>query len=154
VNDQFLIGLGSYTMGDDSIGLRLVERLAELGAPGGFEPVAASQDALSILSYFHQARRVLMVDCVRSGRPPGAFVCFSPSDVESVKRLHHSTTHEGDALAIIDLANRLGLTLPAIRVIGIEPERVEPALELSETLRRRFDEYLDAIRDQATQEWG
>jgi hydrogenase maturation protease len=153
VSEKYLIGLGSYTMGDDSIGLRLVERLAELGAPGGFEPVVASQDALSILSYFHEnTRRVLMVDCVRAGRNPGDWVCFSPADVETVKRLDRMTTHEGDALSVIDMASRLGLAVPEIRVFGIEPESVGPGLELSETLQRRFEEYLQAIGEQATRD--
>ncbi|MBI4861720.1 MAG: hypothetical protein HY815_15885 [Candidatus Riflebacteria bacterium] len=51
-------------------------------------------------------------------------------------------------LKVIDLARETGQTVPSIRIIGIEPESVEPGLELSRALRARFEEYIRAALEE------
>ncbi len=146
---RFLIGVGNETMTDDAIGPRLAEALASDARALGYETVVIGHDSLGILSYFEETtERILFVDCVRMGRQPGEWACFSPEDVETRKTLDGLTTHEGDLLRIIRMGAQIGCRLPRITILGIEPERIEPGLDLSPTVQSRWHDYLGAARSQ------
>lgn len=141
---RYLIGIGNRTMADDGVGPRVAEALAAHSAPT-FETVVLGQDALGLLSYFDEAtEHIVLVDCVRMGRTPGDCAVFSPDNVTSDRQADRITTHEADVLRVIDLGRQMGLAVPRITIVGIEPERVEPGLELGPTLSRRFGEYVGA----------
>jgi hydrogenase maturation protease len=140
---KYLIGIGNYTMGDDGIGLKLVEHIAEHELNRDFEVIDLGDDGSRLLDYFSpETERMLLVDCVKAGKKPGEYFFFKPEDVESKKHLSAMTTHEGDILKVIELGHRLGLPIPPIEVMGIEPESMKMGMELSGTLTRRFDEYV------------
>ncbi len=148
---RYLIGVGNETMTDDGIGPRVVQLAAGQARALGFESVVIGHDALGVVAYFDEAtERIVFVDCVRMGATPGDWARFSPDDVESRKTLDRMTTHEGDLLRIVELGRQLGCPIPAITILGIEPERIEPGLDLSRELAARLPEYvaaaLDAIR--------
>ncbi len=146
---RYLIGIGNETMTDDGIGPRVADAVRDRAREAGFDTVLIGHDTLGILSYFEEnTERIVFVDCVRMGRQPGECLRFSPEDVETRKPLGLLSTHEGDILRIIEAARRIGCPVPPISIVGIEPERVEPGLELSDTLRARFEEYLAAVLDQ------
>ncbi len=142
---RYLIGVGNETMTDDGVGPRLAEALSNEARGLGFDTVVIGHDAAGILAYLDETtERILFVDCVRMGKAPGDWACFSPEDVESRKRLDRLTTHEGDLLRLVEMGRQLGCPIPAITILGIEPERIEPGLELSPALRARFDDYIAA----------
>jgi len=149
---SYLIGLGNPAMSDDGIGLGVVDYLAERGLlPAGVTPLVLGQDGLALLSYFADSTaRVVIVDCVRMGREPGAWAWFSPEDVESVKPEARASTHEDDVLRVVEMARQMGQALPPIRILGIEPERLGPGFELSEALQARLEEYAAACLEELT----
>jgi hydrogenase maturation protease len=155
---KLIIGLGAYAMGDDSIGLRLADAIAERGLDKDFEVASTSHDSLQLLSYFSEdegkgPEKVLLIDCMRSGRHAGDFVVFAPEEVESRKALGGITTHEGDVLKVLQLGKELALPLPPIRILGIEPQSTEQSMELSEPLKARFEEYLAAAVKAIRTDW-
>jgi hydrogenase maturation protease len=143
MNRRYLIGVGNETMTDDGVGPRVAEALVMRAREFDFETVVIGHDAVGILAYFDDTTdRIVFVDCVRMGRAPGEWACFSPADVDSHKALDRMTTHEGDLLRIVELAKQLGCPIPPITILGIEPDCIGPGLELSDTLRTRFAEYV------------
>jgi hydrogenase maturation protease len=149
---RYLVGIGNYTMGDDGIGLRLIESMVDRKLDKGFVPVDIGNDLFRLLTFFEPTtERLVIVDCVHMGRQPGEWVCFSPAEVESRKVVGRFTTHEGDVLKIIDLARQLGQHVPELFIIGIEPESVTPCLTLSRPLETRFEEYLQTAIDRIGQ---
>ncbi len=142
---RYLIGIGNETMTDDGVGPRVAQLAAGEARALGFDTVVVGHDALAIVSYFDEStEHILFVDCVRMGRAPGEWASFSPEDVETRKALDRMTTHEGDLLRIVELGRQLGCPIPAITILGIEPERIEPGLELSPAVRARLGEYAAA----------
>jgi hydrogenase maturation protease len=142
---RYVIGVGNAAMGDDGIGPRVAEELAERAAELGFQAILSGHDTAGLLSYFDESTEtILFVDSVRMGIAAGEWRLFSPGDVLTRKKLDRLTTHEGDLLRLMELARAVGCPIPAIAILGIEPERLEPGLEISATLEARFDEYLDA----------
>lgn len=141
---RYLIGLGNYSMTDDSIGLRVIEHIADNRLDQGFEPLELGQDATRVLFYCEpDTELIVVVDCVRMGCAPGEVRVFRPEEVQTTKELAHFSTHEGDLLQTLEVGRRLGYVIPPLRIVGIEPQRVEPSMDLSSALQERFAEYVE-----------
>lgn len=133
-------------MTDDGIGLKLVEYISENKLHFDFEVIDVADNGLNLLTYFHETtQKMLWVDAVQMGVAPGEFKVFTPEQVESQKWMSGMSTHEGDLLKIFELAKRLHLPMPSVKIFGIQPFCVEYGLELSPVLQGRFQEYTDQI---------
>lgn len=142
---RYLIGIGNYTAGDDSIGLRVAEAIAQEGLEQGFVAITLSGNLLDLLHYLGEGTKaVLIVDSARMGRAPGEKAFFTPGEVESRRSLAGISTHEGDVLKVLGLARSLGQPLPAVTILGIEPESLRPGIGLSAPLAQRLREYVEA----------
>lgn len=146
---RYVIGLGNYSMADDSIGLRIVEHISEHGLNRGFEAVEIADEGIDLIFYLgRETEKIVLVDAVDLGLPPGEFRLFQAGEVESTKDLMGFTTHESDILKVLELAKSLGKDLPPITILGIQPARLEPEMELSPTLQNRFDVYLQVVLEE------
>lgn len=141
---RYLIGVGTYAMGDDGIGLRIVEEIAQRGLAVDFEAIDLSGSGYGLLAYFtEETERIVIVDAVRMGRVPGEHALFAPDDVESRKILAGMSTHEGDLLQVIELGRTLGSPTPPIRILGIEPAVVALGMALSPVLAANLARYVE-----------
>jgi len=146
MNDVLVAGLGNPLMGDEGIGPRVVELLEQrageavhadfldLGTPG-----------LALLHAISGRRRVLLVDCAMMGAPPGTLRRFTPQDVRTATDGRPGSPHEPDVLAVLRLARELGDCPSEVVIFGIQPERVQAGIGLSEVLEARLDEYVAAV---------
>ena len=140
---RYLIGIGSYQMADDSIGLRIVEHIIENGLDKGFEAVDIADEGTRLLSYLEQeTEKIVLVDAVGLGLAAGEYRLFEPKDVQTTKEIQGLTTHEGDALKILEFARSLGYFIPPLTILGIQPGNLEHGMDLSPALQDRFDTYL------------
>jgi hydrogenase maturation protease len=146
---RYLIGIGNFAMADDGIGLRVVEHIVRNGLERGFEAVDIADDGTRLLFYLaKETEKILLIDAVDMGLSAGEFRLFKPEDAKSKNDLKGLTTHEGDILKILELALNLGYPIPPIVILGIQPQCLEPAMELSPALRERFDIYLQAALEE------
>ena len=135
--------MGNYAMGDDGIGLRIVEHIAENVAAPDFECIEVGNNGMQLLTYFdEQTDRMLIVDAVKFGGKPGDHVVFSPDDVQTKKVVGNVSTHEGDILKLITMARDLNLPIPQIKILAVEPGRMDPDSELSPPLAANFQKYI------------
>jgi hydrogenase maturation protease len=136
-------------MADDGIGLRIVEHIAQNGLDRGFEAIDIADDGTRLLFYLNkETEKIVLVDAVDLGLGAGEFRLFEPKDVRTIKDIKRLTTHEGDILRVLEFARSLGYPIPPIRILGIQPERLEPVMELSPALERNFDTYLRVALDE------
>jgi hydrogenase maturation protease len=143
---RYVLGLGNYAMGDDSIGLRIVEHLEDNDLTNGFEAVEIGNNGLNVLTYFEdETERIVVVDAADFGATPGEWTCFSPDEVESHKVVGNISTHEGDILKLIELARQIDQPIPPIRVVAIQPANMSMADDLSPELESNFTQYVDAV---------
>jgi hydrogenase maturation protease len=140
---RYIIGLGNYSMADDGIGLRIVEHIAQNGLEQGFEAVDLADEGMRLLFYLEEeTEKIVLIDAVDLGLPPGEYRLFKPEDVDSGKDLKRLTTHESDILAILKIARSLDYPIPPVTILGIQPEVLDPGMELSPALQKRFDAYV------------
>jgi hydrogenase maturation protease len=138
-----MIGIGAYHMADDSIGLRIVEHIVQNDLDEGFEAVDIADEGTRLLFYLKpDTEKIVVVDAVDMGLAAGEYRLFEPKDVETTKETQGLTTHEGDALKVLEFARNLGYPIPPLAVLGIQPGSLEHGMELSPALQERFDTYL------------
>ena len=116
-----VIGIGNSYMKDDAIGIRVANELR--GRDLGSDVYVYDYQAmdLSLLSYFQKASKVIIVDALKSGSPPGTVTKYSISKKEG-PLLELPNLHELQLFDIMDLANQAGFFPVSPTVIGIEPE--------------------------------
>jgi hydrogenase maturation protease len=141
-----VLGLGNPLMGDEGIGVYLIERLAESAAEyPSVDFIDAGTGGLSVLHHIEGRRKAIMIDCAFMEEPPGTIRRFTPEEVRSTKVLAHQSLHEADLMRIIAMARQLDQAPEQIVIFGIQPERIEPGQSLSRTLMDRMDEYIRVI---------
>ncbi len=142
---RYIIGLGNYSMADDAVGLKVVEAIAQASPAKGFEVDNLPDSGIRLLDFFTpDTEKILLVDAVISGRNPGEFFFFDARDAQSAKVLSRRTTHEGDILSVLRLGREMGLPVPHMKVLGIEPLKIEPGMELSPLLQSLLPVYVEA----------
>ena len=139
---NYLIGVGNYSMYDDSIGLRIVEYIAENGLDKGFEVIDLSANLINLVYYFdRQTTQIIIVDTAKMGLPAGEYLFFSPQQVSSTKKVAGLSTHEGDLLSILRLAEELEYPIPELKLMGIEPLLIKNEFGLSAVLQESIPLY-------------
>lgn len=146
---RYLIGVGTYTAGDDAIGLRIVEAIAEAGLDRGFRAIDLSSNSLNLVAYLTpETEAILIVDSAKMGLAPGEVRCFAPGEAETRKPSAGLSTHEGDVMKVLELARAMGFPMPRLRIMGIEPDTIESRTGLSATLEARTAGYVRAAIDE------
>ena len=139
---KYIIGIGNYSMYDDSLGIRLIEYLEENNLVDGFKAIDLSGNALNIFSYLSESTdKIIIVDSAGLDMEPGEYKFFSHEKVKSLKALSGITTHEGDMVKVLELAGATGYHIPEIIFMGVEPEEIKREVGLSEILESRLPEY-------------
>jgi hydrogenase maturation protease len=141
-----VLGLGNPLMGDEGIGVYLIERLAGSAADhSSVDFLDAGTGGLSVLHCIEGRRKAVFIDCALMDEEPGAIRRFTPEEVRSRKVLAHQSLHEADVMRIIEMAAQLDQAPEQIAIFGIQPERIEFVQGLSPTLMERMDEYISLV---------
>ena len=141
---KYIIGVGNYSMFDDSIGIKIVEHISENNLEDGFVAVDLSGNALNIFSYLCEStKKILLIDTVKEGIPPGEYRFFTPDRVTSEKELSQITSHEGDMIKVLELARQTGYHIPEIVIMGIGPAQIKMEYGLSPILKEKFNEFVE-----------
>ena len=141
-----VIALGNPLMGDEGIGIRILERLRERrDLPEGVDLIDMGTGGLGIIHELAGRSRAIFIDCAFMDDEPGTLHRFRPEEVRTRKVRIRYSLHEGDLLRNIDLARSLGDCPEDIVIFGIEPASVEGVMELSPTLTARLEDYVTEI---------
>lgn len=148
-----VLGAGSPLMGDDGLGVEVVETLSETWIEG---PALRFLDGgvwgMRLLPHIEDAERLIVVDAVKAGREPGTFVRLEREEIPRYLR-NKISPHQIDLSEVFAVAELRG-TFPAEAVaLGIEPEHVEAYEPISPSVRSAVPELIAAIETQLVA-WG
>lgn len=134
-----VLGLGNILLGDEGVGVRVVERLASLYRfPDGVSVMDGGTLALDLLPYVEDTERLLAIDAVDMGSEPGSLVRIEDEQVPVFLSLKVSPHQMG--LADILSAARLRDHFPEELILwGVQPGRISATLELSEEVSAQVD---------------
>ena len=134
-------------MGDDGFGIEVARAMRKLHLGRGVFVLERQTMDISVLDYAERASKLVIVDAVKSGRPPGSVVKFIAGGPRSpVFRVPLS--HEQDLYDILILARKSGMRLPPTVVVGVEPADCTPGKGLSVEVKGAFPRVLQEARDE------
>ncbi len=140
---KYLVGIGNYTMHDDSIGLRVVEHIENNKLDRGFVALDLSSNLLNLFSYLNEStEKIIIIDCINDkDSSPGSFGFYKKDQLRSKKVLMNLSGHEGDIIRVLELAQSTGYYIPKIEIMGIVPFKVELSFGISKELEQKIDFY-------------
>ena len=150
MNDQppvLALGLGNLLLGDDAVGLRLLEMLQAESADPRVEFVDGGTQGISLTGYLANRRGVLVLDAIGLGAAPGTVHVLRRDDVTNMRARRASNAHEGNGLGLLETARLLGDWPDEVAVVGIEPACVRTGIGLSPEVETGLQDALSEARE-------
>ena len=140
-------------MGDDGAGVRAVQRLAAGHSfPPGVRLLDGGTLGLDLLPFLEGLDRLLIIDALETGGPPGTIARLTGEMIPVAFETRLSPHQMGlrDLLAVSDL---MGNRPPAMTLLGVQPETIEPGTDLSPPVESALDILVEmALRE--LRGWG
>ena len=142
-----VLGLGNLLLGDDAVGLRLLEMLQCDPAVGpGVEFIDGGTQGLALLPYLEGRRALLVLDAVGLGAVPGTVHMMGRGQIETFRARRAGSAHEGNALELLATARMLGDLPDDVTIAGIEPAEVSTGIGLSDEVQAAVPEAFESAR--------
>jgi hydrogenase maturation protease len=145
-----VVGAGNLLLGDEGVGVHVVEALNKEYVPPFVTIVDAGTALVDILGSLRGYERILLVDALRAGGSPGSLYRFELGQLQerAAKGQLIMSLHQTGLLQALALARFRGLKPDSITVIGVEPECLEAGIELSETVSRRVPDVCHLVLEE------
>jgi hydrogenase maturation protease len=148
-----LIGLGNILLMDEGVGVHAVQALRKRF---DFLEDALLLDGgtlgLDLLPYVEGREKILFVDALDLQKEPGTIAVLEDDEIPAILRPALSF-HQVGLADLLFASKFMGIKPGKIALIGIQPEKIETGLTLSETLNEHFEKLLKTILEKL-REWG
>jgi hydrogenase maturation protease len=126
-----ILGLGNTICGDDGLGIAAVQNLVELyDMPPGVVVLDGGTRGLSLLPWFEDAARVILVDAVRGDAPAGSLVRLRGDEVGPAV-MHRLSPHQVGVADLLASACWRGCCPAQVVLLGLVPQSLELSVDLS-----------------------
>jgi hydrogenase maturation protease len=140
-----VLGIGNLVMSDDGIGVRVIQKLATcFRFPDGVSLLDGGTLGLDLLPRLEGVERLIVVDAVDIGKPPGTLARLAGDDVPIVLETKVSPHQMGlkDLLAVAMLQ---GFAPREMVLWGVQPEQIEMGMELSPAVAGALDNLVQSV---------
>jgi hydrogenase maturation protease len=148
VKQVLILGLGNPLLGDEGIGVRVVEELKRLKLPDGVSVVEGGTTGLGLIGLMGGYQRVIVVDAADMGQPPGHVVRFTPSEVKFKTAEAPLSLHQIGLGEVLALANALEMAPARLAIIGVQPSRIQTRAGLSPELEAAIPHIIRMVLDE------
>lgn len=139
-----VLGLGNTLMGDDGVGVRVLEGLGDLGPE--VEIVNGAIGGLSLFDTLKQAARIIVIDAVDMGRPPGTVVRLSADELLKLPAGPSFSLHEFGLFEVLKLGQSLKEDFGHVIIIGVQPKEVRRSELLSAEVEASVPVILEMVK--------
>ncbi len=141
-----ILGCGNTLMGDDGVGIRVIEKLQAMKLPGDIEIIDAGVGGMAILSWIEDADKVVIVDAVQTGNePPGTVYEFTDKELPP-SEMFMLSLHDLNLVDTINVGRVVQKMPDEIVIIGVEVKRVaEFTKELTAEVEGAIPEVIDLV---------
>ncbi|MFH1602599.1 MAG: hydrogenase maturation protease [Pseudomonadota bacterium] len=144
-----VIGVGNILMGDDGIGVAVIEALRKEDLPGQVELYDAGIALSDVLATIGDCARVILVDSCKAGEKPGTIYRSTCRSEEWETTSLGDSLHDINVVHALQLHHLAGGNLGEVVLVGIEPKEFAFLHEgLSSVLQERLPAILQAVRDE------
>jgi hydrogenase maturation protease len=151
--DILVLGIGNLIMTDDGVGVRVVHLLQELYRfPETVRVMDGGTLGLDLLHYLEGVWRLLVVDAVETGGPPGTLVRLTGEEINIAFRTKLSPHQMGlqDLLLVAELQ---GFAPEEMILLGVQPGEIEMGVELTAAVEAQVEPLVAAVLNELAA-WG
>jgi len=139
-----VIGLGNLLMGDDGIGIRVARELMRHPPEKNIKIYVYRELDLSLIEGLQGASRVVVVDALQAGKPPGAVSKYSIASTEE-SQFQLPSLHGLVLSDLFALAKYAGLLSCPVILVGVEPKDWRPGKRMSREVVASIPKVLDEV---------
>ncbi len=139
-----ILGIGNILLGDEGIGVHVIERLRQVPLPEDVELADGGTAGADMIDIIADRQKVIIVDAMQTDDKPGTIRKFSIGDLNPSNNLSVSL-HNLGIVETIFMTKMLGCSPREVTVLGIKPEKIHPCLELSEKLNQKVAYIIELI---------
>lgn len=121
-----ILGIGNCLLSDDGIGVHAA-RLLQADPPAATTVLAVETDFLSALPFLEQCTKALVIDAMDAGQAPGTLYHCRAQDLAQTGPGH--SLHSLGLLEVLEFLDEDHR--PEVHILGVQPGRIELALDLS-----------------------
>nr|MDO8081810.1 hydrogenase maturation protease [Candidatus Freyarchaeota archaeon] len=145
VKRTVIIGVGNLLLGDEGVGIHVVEELNKRDLPANVEVVDGGTGGVTLLNLMEGADKVIIVDAILGGCKPGEIYVL---DVDRLMKgvVKFFSLHEMDLLSALRIGKELGKLPLELVVVGVEPKNYkEHSMDLSPEIKAVVPKVIDVI---------
>ncbi len=143
-----ILGVGNLLLSDEGVGVHVANKFKEMDLPAGVEVIEGGTDGFRLMNVITGADRLIVVDAVKGGSPPGSIYRFDIDDASSFPDAYKTSVHQIGILEVVHLSELVGQT-PETTIIGIEPKSLEMGMELSPEIQEKLPKVMDLVLEEA-----
>jgi len=144
-----ILGLGNILLGDEGVGVRVIEQLFSHPLPDEIEVIDGGTAGYELINFFEGKEKVIIVDAVKTDDTPGSVYKLDLSVVQEDETVQLSL-HQIGLKNVFKMASMMDLN-PEVTLVGIVPkdyqdyniglsEEVEKAIPLAiETVLKEIE---------------
>jgi hydrogenase maturation protease len=148
-----VLGCGNLLGADDGVGLAALERLRDqFRFPDDVTLEDGGTWGLNLLPMIEDCGRLLLVDAIDTGVAPASLTVLEREQIPRYLARKVSP-HQIDLREVLALAELRGRLPEDTVAIGLQPERVEMATDLSPSVAERVDDLVELVVERL-RAWG
>ncbi|MBA7511619.1 Hydrogenase 1 maturation protease [subsurface metagenome] len=139
-----ILGVGNLLLGDEGVGVHLIQKLREMEIGEGIELVDGGTSLLDFIPQREDVSKLIIVDAIKLGGKPGTTykICVDSSLLKGAKGM--TSLHQLGVVETLAIAQKMGKLPPTI-IIGIEPKEIGYGLKLSSEVERKMGKMVNLI---------
>jgi hydrogenase maturation protease len=141
-----VLGVGNVLLGDEGVGVHAVRKLREKALPPHVDVVDGGTAGVDLLGLIDGYAKVIIIDAVDAGEPPGSVFRFTPEDIPTGDREVPLSLHQSEVLEILRLGEYLGQDLPPVVIYAVQPQAMDWNTSLSAPVEQQMGLLLEAIQ--------
>ena len=138
-----VIGIGNLLLGDEGIGIHVVQALHEISLPEDVKIIDGGTSP-DLIAYSSAGDKLIIIDAAKAGGEPGTIYRFQPRDIAS-DNTEIISAHELGVEQSLKLLSLTGNEPGEIVIIGVEPREIDWGTELSAELQLKVPAIVEVV---------
>lgn len=148
-----ILGVGNLLASDEGVGIHVIQRLqAEYQFPEEVQLLDGGTLGMDLLFYLENVRRLLLIDAVETGQPPGTLIRLAGEEVPAYFSLKMSP-HQVGVPDMLFAAKLRDMYPEEVVLLGVQPGSLEIGLELSPPVAGQFEALVGKVIEELAR-WG
>ncbi len=142
-----IVGFGNKFMGDDGVGIRVIEELQKLSSLKNIELIDGGTSGVDLIPILQNSHAVILIDAVNGGQEVGELITIRPDDLKECisHKINSYSLHDFDLNQVLDLVRALGLS-EKLTILGVKPKKIDYCDGLSPEIEKRIPEIISAVK--------